>query len=385
MNSIARIAWMLVLSAIIVSTPVQATKLGTKDLLKWTCPGPPQDGPERDADSSRTYLHVVDAAGNDFKVRCINGYTGWYYEYYVSFPNGSEETLSRCIYSLGFNDLQLIYSGTLTETENAKGTPVLTVGSLDIVEHSNIEGTGLAFNMRVKPGGRDFHVVHDYRQGRRYRINTIGGRGTSTDLLARNVTETGTSITRAGMVALASPAAYAPELAVDTEFRALDDPEAVAPCEDCLQAPTVDDPAKQLGFERIKGANGSSLLFRDPELRDSSFEYEDASLLIDAPARPGREVATLAFHPHLLLAAEPEELTIDIDGHDVKADWLAHSGMMRVAMAVDAGPHVIRISLRNAGNSGPFARYGALLLLAVILVLALLVAVARQRLGRADK
>lgn len=379
MKFAARFILIAVIALLPLTEPVEAAKLGTAELLRWTCPGPTQGGPARDADSSRTYLHVVDAAGNDFKVRCINGFTGWYYEFYVSFPNGTEEVLSRCIYWLGFNDLQLIYTGTLTETTNANGTPILTVGTLDIVEHSNVEGTGLAGNMTVKPGGQDFHVVHDFKQGHRYRLNTVGGRAESTDLLSRNVSATGSSITRAGMVALASPADYAPEMARDTSFRALDNDEVLAPCDDCNQAPMEDDPAKQLGFERLEGANGSSLLFWDPELRGSTISYSDSVLVVEAPARQDRHTATLALHPQRLLGASADDLVFNIDGRTASPVWIEHSDMVRVALDLDAASHVIKVFSGQAGTGSRFGGVMALLLAAGALALILAITLLRRR------
>lgn len=321
-----------------------AARLGTAQLLRWSCPTPTTGTPAAyDFFGSEKLMHVVDAAGNDFQIHCIATVAGHHYEYYVSFPNGNEEKLSECIYSRGFNDVTVLYTGSLTETAAPTGTPILTVGSLDIVEHSNIEGTGMASSMTVKPGGRDFHVVHDFRNGHRYRVNTIGGRGTSTDILARFLEAPGTSILRAGVSVLASQSEYGPALAGDTAFRKLDDFKALPACEDCSsQQPSVDSPATQLQISRITGGGHTGMVIADPEFRRSTFASMPTALVATVPALAGRKLATMAIETTLLSGAIADT-RVTVDGQIVEADILEHAGMARIAFLLDSSPHEVRV------------------------------------------
>ncbi len=334
---------LLLAGIILAPSSGYAASLGTAQLIKWGCPTPTTGAPaEYDFFGSQKLLRVVDAAGNDFEIHCIATFAGFHYEYYVSFPSGNKEELSRCIYSLGFNDATVIYTGTLTSAVDAAGTPILTVGSLVIVEHSNIEGTGTAMNMVVKPGGRDFHIVHDYRNGHRYRLNTIGGRATTSDILARFVEEPGTSILRAGVSVLASQSDYGPALAGDTAFRKLDDFTVLPACEDCVQLPSIDSPATKLQFTRVTGGGHSGMVIADPEFRGSTFSNTPTALIATVPALAGRKLATMAIETTLFSGAI-SDMRVTVDGEIVEADILEHAGMARIAFLMDSSPHEVRV------------------------------------------
>lgn len=364
----------LILFVCFVATPVGAAQLGTAQLIRWSCPvnlgtAPPAPDP----DGSRTLMHVIDAAGNDFKIRCIRGALGFHYEYYVSFPSGAEEELSECIYPVGFNDATLIYTGALTAATGPTGTPILTVGSIQVVEHSNVEGQGLPPNIAVKPGGRDFHIVHDYRNGHRYRINTVGGRGTSTDILAaRLVDEPGSSILRAGYAALAGPRDFAPAMAGDLAFRKLDHQEAEQACEDCTQVPAIDDPAAKIGFADLTGSGVTSLVLFDPELRGTEFRIENGAVIGQVPGIEGRQVATLAFETGIL-PDSASSVVVELDGEAIEAGVVEHEGMIRLAIPMDAGAHKLRISSGNNDTMAviPVVLIGVLIAVIVIFVIGL--------------
>lgn len=362
-----RISGMVIGLTFLVPGITGAAQLGTAQLIRWSCPvnlGSAPPGP--DPDGSRTLMHVVDAAGNDFKIRCIRGAIGFHYEYYVSFPGGAEEELSECIYSIGFNDATLIYTGALTSATGPTGTPILTVGGIQVVEHSNVEGQGLPPNIAVKPGGRDFHIVHDYRNGHRYRLNTVGGRGTSTDILsARLVDEPGSSIMRAGYAALAGPADFAPALAGDYAFRKLDHEEAEQPCEDCIQLPAVDDPAAKIGFADLEGPKGTSLVLFDPEFRGTEFHIENGALIGQLPGIEGRQVATLAFEADILPGLS-ESVVVELDGAAIEAGVLNHEGMVRLAIPVDGNAHTLRISSDNRPSKVALAALAAALIAVIV-------------------
>src|SRR3954453_16038964 len=232
--------------------------LSTAQLIGWSCPvnlgaSPPQP----DADGSRPLLHVQDNAGNNFEVRCVKGGLGFHYEYSISLPDGTVKEFTRCIYDLGLNNAELVYTGAMSRVTSPTGTPVINVGALLVVEHSNQEGTGsAATGITPKAGGADFHMVYDYRQKLRYRLNTIIGKAiTGTDYLASRALSPPHAILRADVTAIASPDDFARAIEGDTKFRRLDFPRAEPPCETCeLQDEHTD--ASGIAYAYLKDDDG---------------------------------------------------------------------------------------------------------------------------------
>jgi hypothetical protein len=198
--------------------------LGSAALIPWSCPVNSPTGPRKDPDGAKTLVHVVDAAGNDFKVRYIPTFGGFHYQYSISFPNGTSREISTCIYDLGLNDAELVYTGPMSTSTGPTGTSMITVGTILIVEHSNIEGKGLpGVSVTPKPGGEDFHMVYDFRQKFRYRLNTVVGKGvTGTDYFESRALSPPHRILRADATRVDSVSDFQAALAGDTDFRRLD-------------------------------------------------------------------------------------------------------------------------------------------------------------------
>jgi hypothetical protein len=274
--------------------------LGTKELLRWGCPPATNSSPPTpDVDAlvgqgSRLLMYVQDDLGNDFEIWCVPTTAGYHYQYQVSYPDGKVEEISTCIYSAGLNDVELVYSGPMSETTAPNGSPVINVGRILVVEHSNTEGQGNAFQGIVpKPGGANFHIVHDYRNRYRYRLNTKVGTGViSTDILAQGSPRVD-RILRAEGMKMESHESYQAALASDTDFRRLDDPSAIPPCQNCNGA-GVDADGPSIGYIGIEEKDRSGAILLDPGLSGCSAELVAKGVRLEVPARPGRTVATLA-------------------------------------------------------------------------------------------
>lgn len=106
----------------VITAPASAAVLNSAQLIRWNCPPNDAGAPAADAAGNRLLLRVVDTAGNNFEIRCIRTLGGFHYSYVISFPNGDEEEISQCIYSVGLNDAELIYTGPMTQTTTAGGT-----------------------------------------------------------------------------------------------------------------------------------------------------------------------------------------------------------------------------------------------------------------------
>ncbi|MFO0872460.1 MAG: hypothetical protein U0575_00625 [Phycisphaerales bacterium] len=325
--------------------------LGTTQLLRWSCPvnlaaSPPQP----DTDGSRLLVHVQDAAGNDFEIRCVRGALSHWYEYRISFPDGTSKELSTCIYSLGLNDVSLVYQGAMSETTAPNGTPVINVGAIHVVEHSNIEGTGSALTgITPKPGGKDFHVVYDYRQKLRYRLNTIVGQGvTGTDLLSTRAPAPSHLIMHADVVAIASRSDFAQAMKGDTAFRQLNDRDAKAPVDDFefQDAHTDDAPIGYVHLDPESGGKGATRqggILLDPSLAGSTFSLRPRGLEADVPAQRGRTRSTFALERRLL-RTRGERLAVKVDGKARKAIVRHGETMVVLELALNAAAHRVSIT-----------------------------------------
>jgi hypothetical protein len=317
--------------------------LNTAQLIRWSCPvnlGASPPGP--DPDNSRTLMHVVDAAGNDFKIRCIKGFASFHYEYSVSFPNGTSKEISTCIYDLGFNDAEVVYSGPMSETTSPSGTPVINVGALLVVEHSNEEGQGLAGSAKPKPGGADFHMVYDFTHKFRYRLNTIIGKGaTSTDLFASSAVGPPHSILHAEATHLRAPADYDSAIAGDTAFRRLDYPSAQPPPEE-FKFQDADTDSVPIGYVYLGERERSGGILLDSTLRGSSFVLVPSGVEGSVPAIAARERSTFAI-ARSLFRGKADNPTISVDGRRVKATIRATPSMIAFDFPLNEQRHRLLI------------------------------------------
>jgi hypothetical protein len=75
-----------------------ASQIDVGALTEWNCPGPSTGGPQIDSSGDRLYLRIVDSAGNDLEVWCMQ-YGPWgrhRYEYWVSYRNGECTPSAQC-------------------------------------------------------------------------------------------------------------------------------------------------------------------------------------------------------------------------------------------------------------------------------------------------
>lgn len=334
----------VLLAALGAVSPASAGVLTTAQLILWSCPVPLAGAPQPDTDGSKLLLHVQDNAGNNFEIRCVPTVGGWHYEYSVSFPNGTVEEISQCIYSLGFNDVSLVYQGATSQVTAPNGTSVINVGSILVVEHSNTEGTGTAFAMTPKPGGKDFHMVYDYRQKFRYRLNTVVGTGvTGTDYFASRAFSPSHAILRADATLLSGAGDFKAAVAGDTDFRRLDDPGAKPPCEDCtFQDADVDAPP--IGYVFLEEGERRGGILLDHGLHGSSFVLLPAGVEDWIPAASVRGRATLAVSRRLFQNGGEGHVVV-VDGRPVRNAVLRPSATMIVFdFPLDEAAHTIRLT-----------------------------------------
>jgi hypothetical protein len=326
-----------------MATPASAGVLTTAQLIAWSCPPPLAGSPQPDTDGSELYVHVQDNAGNNFEIRCVPTVGGWHYEYSVSLPDGTVQEISQCIYSLGLNDVSLVYQGAMSRVTAPNGTPVINVGSILVVEHSNIEGTWPPATMVPKPGGKDFHMVYDYRQKFRYRLNTIVGTGvTGTDTFAARAFSPTHAIVRADEMLLASSAEFKAAMAGDTEFRRLDDAEAKPACEACTYQ-DADVDAAPIGYVFLEQGERRGGILLDHDLHGSSFALRSSGVEGQIPAAPLRTRATLALSRRLF-GNGGEGLSVAVDGKRVmNAVRRPSATMIVIDFPLDSAAHTLRL------------------------------------------
>lgn len=326
------------------TSSVSAGVLTTGQLIGWGCPPPPTGAPTPAGDGSILYVHVVDMAGNDFEVRCVPTIGGWHYEYHVSFPDGTRKEISRCIYSLGLNDLSIVYNGAMSRVVAPGGTPVINVGSLVVVEHSNIQGTWPPATMKPKPGGKDFHMVYDYKNKFRYRLNTIVGKGaTDTDYFASRSYAPAHSILHAEESILSSPSDYESALASDTKFRQIDDADAVPPCDECSYQ-TADVDSSPIGYVFLEDDTRRGGIIMDQGMHGSSFTLQPAGITGFIPPGRARSRTTMAFS-RSLFEFGANELLISVDGKRVRdAKFRSTDTMIVVDITLSGDSHTVQVT-----------------------------------------
>lgn len=96
------------------------------------CPQPEQRG-------SRLYVHITDKQGYNLELWCDNYPTSGY-EINISYPDGTIENVSNCIYWLGQNLVQITYSGALDSLLLPTGGKGYYVDSLIELFHHNFVG-----------------------------------------------------------------------------------------------------------------------------------------------------------------------------------------------------------------------------------------------------
>ena len=334
--------------------------LNTAALIKWTCPCPPT-APQPDADGSRLLVHVQDNAGNNFEIRCVRGVGGWnhWYEYSVSFPNGTSKEISKCIYTLGLNDVVLSYTGAMSQVTAPNGTPVINVGAITLVEHSNTEATGApgaGVPLTPKRGGEDFHIFYLYARKLRYRVNTKVGTGvTSTEFLSSRYISPEHAILRADVMSLSKPEDFDTASAGDLGFRRLDYPRTEHTGEKFeFQDVDTDDSPIQFGYVEDPKKKGGILL--DPTLKDSSVELTNQGLQLNVPGMFTRTRSTLAVE-RTLFSNKATALTVSVDGRKAKDVKIrSTNSMIAIDFPLDNSSHRISITEPRDRTKSPRTR-----------------------------
>jgi hypothetical protein len=107
-------------------------------------------------------VRVVDSAGNDFEIWCMQGILSVYYEFRRSFPDGTVVPVDTCELSMGVNDVVLHITGGVTGTAPLPngGTAITVGGIISKYYHENANSSD------------DFHHIYDYTTRTLKRINT---------------------------------------------------------------------------------------------------------------------------------------------------------------------------------------------------------------------
>lgn len=123
-------------------------------------PGPPL--PTSNASGDAIYVRVVDSAGNDFEIWCMEGFWSRYYEFRASFPDGTVVKVDECELSMGINDVVLHITGGITNTTLLpNGGKLITVGGvISKYYHENANSS------------EDFHHIYDYATKTLVRVDT---------------------------------------------------------------------------------------------------------------------------------------------------------------------------------------------------------------------
>lgn len=108
------------------------------------CPQPEQRG-------SRLYVHITDKQGYNLELWCDN-YPSSGYEINISYPDGSIENVSNCIYWFGQNRVEITYAGALDSLLLPTGGKGYYVDSLIELFHHNFVGNKdtLGFFLKYK-------------------------------------------------------------------------------------------------------------------------------------------------------------------------------------------------------------------------------------------
>jgi|GEM_PF-5753206 len=326
--------------------------LKTAQLLRWGCPvSLNANPPQKDADGSRLLLYVVDAAGNNFEVRCVPTITSFYYSFLVSLPNGSETEISRCIYSVGLNGLSIVYTGAKSETTSPTGTPIINVGGLKVVQHTNMEATGTAFTpLKPKVGGADFHMIYDFTRKFRYRLNTkIGkggrGRATGTDYFCASLpADLESVVCRGDAQAIDGRLDLLVAQETDTAFRCLDDPAAVEPG-DRYEHQCIDTDSEPLGYTLLEEEQRSGGVVLDQGLCGAILDTTGTGIQASMPPRHGRTLASMAVEARLLPGYHPgATIAVSVDGEPLPdVDVKPTETMVTLQFALDAAPRFVEI------------------------------------------
>jgi len=135
-------------------------------IAPWSCPpvnanSPPDPETDWGSTGDRLYIRIVDMAGNDIEIWCIDGWSWkWYYQMEISFPNG-KTVLSECELSGGDNRHTVIYDGTLDWVTTPSGSKLANInGSLLTYLHENLN----AF--------KDYHNYYNFSSGEAKRVDT---------------------------------------------------------------------------------------------------------------------------------------------------------------------------------------------------------------------
>lgn len=328
--------------------------LDTSFLLRWSCPPRRSTSPpQKTSDGHYEMMHVEDLAGNDFEIWCVRGALSHYYLYRISFPDGGVEVLSQCVYDLGINDVSLEYEGDMSEV-TTDGRPVVNVGEILLVKHSNTEATGTwATGLKPKKGGADFHVLHYYKRRERYRVTTVDGKGTGIDELSSATDPSEApyrAILRAEAATMHSRADFAAALAADTAFRRVDDPNAKGGT-DHLRYQEPDPTSPPIGSVYLEEGERHGAVLQDQSMGGSSFWLHSSGVAGELPAARRRARATFAVQ-RSLFRNRGEHLTVVVDGRTLARPVLRPtSTMVVVDLAVDGAAHKVQVLEPGAATS----------------------------------
>lgn len=122
--------------------------------------GPPL--PTSNANGDAIYVRIVDSAGNDFEIWCMEGIWSRYYEFRASFPDGTVVKVDECELSMGVNDVVLHITGGITgQVPLPNGGKLITVGGIiSKYYHENANSS------------EDFHHIFDYATKTLVRVDT---------------------------------------------------------------------------------------------------------------------------------------------------------------------------------------------------------------------
>lgn len=134
---------------------------------KWSCPpvnanNPPDAETDWGSTGDRLYIRIVDTAGNDIEIWCIDGWSWkWYYQMEISFPNGDHTVLSECEITGGSNKHLVVYDGNLDMVPTLSGSKLAVInGTILTYLHEN-------FNVF-----KDHHNFYNFTSGIAQRVDT---------------------------------------------------------------------------------------------------------------------------------------------------------------------------------------------------------------------
>lgn len=111
-------------------------------MFPWYCPCKKAGSlpcPQPDVKGSRLYVHITDRQGYNLELWC-DAYPTSGYEINISYPDGTIENVSNCIYWFGQNLVEITYNGNLDSLLLPTGAKGYYVDSLIQLFHHNFVG-----------------------------------------------------------------------------------------------------------------------------------------------------------------------------------------------------------------------------------------------------